>query len=75
MTRNGFVNNFAMGTVEVAPELGSNAAATIVDNQVNTTGNEALYVSQLIFPSNSTTTIDGVTIYFQQLLDGRQRSY
>lgn len=64
-----------MGTVEVAPELGSNNGATIVDNQVNTTGNEALYVSQLIFPLNSTTTIGGVTVYFQQLLDGGQRSY
>jgi hypothetical protein len=58
----GFVNNFAMGTVELA----AGASRTFTDTFDNAAGAgcEALYVGNLVLNTGSTLTVDGCRVYY-----------
>jgi hypothetical protein len=55
----GYVNNFAYGTIELAP----GASVTLVDNSDNVPGVEAVYADTLIVPSGAALNLNGLRLY------------
>jgi hypothetical protein len=67
----GFNDNFALDTLEVggAVTVGQLWLADAYDNQPGWTGSEALYVQNLVLHPNSTLHLNGLNVYYLNLLD------
>jgi len=61
----GYVDNFAVGTLEIAPT----ADVTFVDQFANAVGNEALYVQSLVLRAGSTINLGDASVYYRTLID------
>jgi len=55
----GFTRNFAYGTLALA----NNTYVKLVNQSINSTGSEALYVNSLIVPAGTTLDLNGLHLY------------
>ncbi len=60
----GYVDNFALGTVELT---GSSTTLTLIDDEDNVEGAEAVYIGTLVIPTGTTLDLAGLKLYVETL--------